>query len=445
MAQKTLAEEIITIIKAHSNDNPAPTTGTIIRTYEDSNYADVETEDGTHRYIPVIGENTVDTIGVIVYLDGDLNTPLMITAGSGGGTGVDIVTEWETTPSDEKVPSEKLTKDTLNTKISKSDTPGLVKNDGTIDTTTYSTFSGDYDDLTDKPSIPKVFYGKCSTSASTRVKVVTASEDYTLAEGTVLIVTFTNAQTYNATSSNPVQLQVNNNTAVNVVLTGTTTTIRYHWKAGETVMFVYDGTNFAILDDGLATTTYYGFTKLSSSTNSTSESLSATPLAVKNTYDLADSKLSKLQTGQEGKNVVVDNTTGEITFENKPTIPSKLSDLTNDSDFIETSSTAGLVKNDGTIDETSYLSSLPSHNHGSIGNGGTINSTASEVNNIVVTNNSHQIKTISQLPFSVLGVSKVTSWSSTVSDSNVPSEKLVKDTLDDIEDLISDAITYINQ
>lgn len=36
-------------------------------------------------------------------------------------------------------------------------------------------------------------------------------------------------------------------------------------------------------------------------------------------------------------------------------IPSKISDLTNDSDFIETSSTAGLVKNDGTIDTKTYV------------------------------------------------------------------------------------------
>ena len=41
-----------------------------------------------------------------------------------------------------------------------------------------------------------------------------------------------------------------------------------------------------------------------------------------------------------------------------PSIPSKISDLTNDSDFIEKSSTAGLVKNDGTIDTTAYLSKM---------------------------------------------------------------------------------------
>ena len=36
-------------------------------------------------------------------------------------------------------------------------------------------------------------------------------------------------------------------------------------------------------------------------------------------------------------------------------IPTKISDLTNDSDFIETSSTSGLIKNDGTIDKNTYV------------------------------------------------------------------------------------------
>lgn len=46
-----------------------------------------------------------------------------------------------------------------------------------------------------------------------------------------------------------------------------------------------------------------------------------------------------------------------------PKIPSKISDLENDGSFIETSGTNGLVRNDGTIDTTNYLSSLPSHIH----------------------------------------------------------------------------------
>ena len=40
---------------------------------------------------------------------------------------------------------------------------------------------------------------------------------------------------------------------------------------------------------------------------------------------------------------------------NKPNIPSKISDLTDDSDFIEKSNTTGLIKNDGTIDTSHYL------------------------------------------------------------------------------------------
>ena len=52
-------------------------------------------------------------------------------------------------------------------------------------------------------------------------------------------------------------------------------------------------------------------------------------------------------------------TTGDYEdLDNTPTIPSAISDLTNDSDFIETSATAGLVKNDGTIDTTQYVSDV---------------------------------------------------------------------------------------
>jgi hypothetical protein len=54
----------------------------------------------------------------------------------GGGTGVDIVTDWNDTPTDTSVPSEKLTKDTLDLKLDSSDA-----------------FSGDYEDLNNKPTI----------------------------------------------------------------------------------------------------------------------------------------------------------------------------------------------------------------------------------------------------------------------------------------------------
>ncbi|WP_304094738.1 hypothetical protein [Methanobrevibacter ruminantium] len=43
-------------------------------------------------------------------------------------------------------------------------------------------------------------------------------------------------------------------------------------------------------------------------------------------------------------------------LDNKPLIPENISDLNNDSDFITTSETVGLIKNDGSIDTTRYLS-----------------------------------------------------------------------------------------
>ena len=56
-----------------------------------------------------------------------------------------------------------------------------------------------------------------------------------------------------------------------------------------------------------------------------------------------------------------------------PTIPTNISAFNNDvgyltqhqslSNYVQKSSTTGLIKNDGTVDTTSYLSSLPSHTH----------------------------------------------------------------------------------
>lgn len=51
----------------------------------------------------------------------------------------DLVTSWSVTTSDTHYPSEKLVKDSLDDKISKSNTSGLVRNDGSVDTSTYLT------------------------------------------------------------------------------------------------------------------------------------------------------------------------------------------------------------------------------------------------------------------------------------------------------------------
>lgn len=90
------------------------------------------------------------------------------------------------------------------------------------------------------------------------------------------------------------------------------------------------------------------------------------------TKDSLDGKLDKQQSNaNKGKNVVVDSSTGQIAFEDKPTIPTKTSDLTNDGD-----GTTGVtyVKSDDTrlTDERTPSS----HTHGDISNGGAITSSA---------------------------------------------------------------------
>ena len=228
----------------------------------------------------------IDTY-TITYSDGTTSS-FTVTNGS---SGADIVTSWETTLSNDKVPSEKLTKDTLDTKASNSHTHGGISNDGKI--------------------------------GSTSGKIIIT--------GTAGLLGASDIKTINNTS-------------------------------------LIGSGNIDIQGSGVDIDT--SFPSTPSDTHVPSTKL------VKNS------------------------------------LPTKLSDLTNDSDFIETSSTTGLIKNDGSIMTS--------------GTGST---------NYSAGNHTHS---------GYVSATKVTSWSSTVSDSNVPSEKLVKDTIDALEDLIGDAIDYIN-
>ena len=130
----------------------------------------------------------------------------------------------------------------------------------------------------------KIYYATCDTAASNDGKIaLTVNNDFKLETGAMVRVKFANNDTYNGTST----LKVDNADAINIVRVGTTIKSRYYWLAGEVIDFIYDGTNFVMLEGGVATTTYYGMTKLSSSISSTSTALAATPSAVKQAYDLA--------------------------------------------------------------------------------------------------------------------------------------------------------------
>lgn len=144
------------------------------------------------------------------------------------------------------------------------------------------------------------WYGTCPTGATAQTKVVTTSSgDFSLETGSMVRVKFTNAQTYNG----GIKLNVDGTGAINVMRQGTTATVRYFFLAGEVVDFVYDGTNYIAVNEGIATTTYYGVTKLSSATNSTSTAMAATPSAVKAAYDHADTKQDALVSGTNIKTI----------------------------------------------------------------------------------------------------------------------------------------------
>lgn len=121
-----------------------------------------------------------------------------------------------------------------------------------------------------------IYYGECSTSASSSGKTVTISGITALTTGLCIRVKFTNAQSYNGAPT----LNLNNLGAKNIRRNGTTNAARYEWLAGEVIDFVYDGSGWLMVNGGIATTTYYGYTKLATSATSTSTALALTPASL---------------------------------------------------------------------------------------------------------------------------------------------------------------------
>ena len=89
MVERTLADEIISIVHSEANNNPLPLKCTIHEIYSNG-LIDVLLENGTIlTYLPVIGSPRVGDTGVLVYLDDETNNQIIITNGgssSGGGS-----------------------------------------------------------------------------------------------------------------------------------------------------------------------------------------------------------------------------------------------------------------------------------------------------------------------------------------------------------------------
>jgi hypothetical protein len=139
----------------------------------------------------------------------------------------------------------------------------------------------------------KGWYGECSTTSTSQAKVVDVDSDdndFELFTGVKVTIYFTNAQTYNGAPT----LNVSGSGAKTIKRYGTTDAGQYEWRAGQTVVFTYDGSYWVIDDCGVADTSYVGKVKLNSSTSSTSTTEAATPSAVKAAYDLANGKQNAL-------------------------------------------------------------------------------------------------------------------------------------------------------
>ena len=133
------------------------------------------------------------------------------------------------------------------------------------------------------------WYGTCTTATGTADKVATTvTGDFVLAEGNMAVIRFV----YYNNQTEP-YLSIDGCTKKRIKdRSGTGNITTALWRDGECITVAYDGTDFIVVEGGTASTSYYGVTKLSNSYMSTSQSLAATPQAVKSVYDIASAAYS---------------------------------------------------------------------------------------------------------------------------------------------------------
>ena len=136
-------------------------------------------------------------------------------------------------------------------------------------------------------------YCVCNTAAATREKVATVIRgNFKLEAGVAVDVKFSEDNKIVMPS-----LNVNGTGAKSIKMYSIIGAESYMWQAGAVVRFVYDGQYWLMQNGTTASTTYYGVTKLSSSTSSTATNVAATPSAVKQAYDLASKAIPETQIG----------------------------------------------------------------------------------------------------------------------------------------------------
>lgn len=126
------------------------------------------------------------------------------------------------------------------------------------------------------PDDQMIWFGTCDTASGTASKTITladSTDTFSLAQGHILRILFSNGNT----TSNQVKFSCTGVfTDINAYsrnTSGTLTNLYARWQSGEVIDFIYDGTEFVMVDSNIATTTYYGLVQLSNSRTNTSTTL----------------------------------------------------------------------------------------------------------------------------------------------------------------------------
>ena len=143
----------------------------------------------------------------------------------------------------------------------------------------------------------RVFYGDCTTARNVAEKVVVCP-DWVLKNGNIIVVRFALTNI----ASGTMYLNVNNTGKYPV---GPITNPVEFWRKGGIIAFAFDeaSSKYVMINVNLATTEYYGMTKLSNVIN-TSQQMAVTPYAVKQVRDLVYKKQDALTAG---RNILIEN------------------------------------------------------------------------------------------------------------------------------------------
>lgn len=233
-------------------------------------------------------------------------------------------------------------------------TTALAAKANSADLATVAT-SGSYNDLSNKPTIPakQVFYGTCDSSGGSSSKAVACSE-FTYAEGNVIYVTFSDADTYSGDSGMIMNV---NSTGAKVILTQTTSgggvQSDYKWAAGETVCFVCHNGYYLMVEAAMATPTTSGLMSVNDKNKLDGIAAGAEVNVQANWTESDSSSDAYIQNKPSLATVATSGSYNDLT--NKPTVP-EIKRRTNASTVINISPL--YVAGDGT---TTYPMALKTH------------------------------------------------------------------------------------